>query len=132
MMPSFVSSILHPFVDITEEMGPTFFLPQTNSQYHHDQLKQKNNEMLKSIPNVLSTLQAGDCSAYNPETLHGGSSNRSESRRRTIFYMTFRNPMKDNPSIVNNPGSLRSDYQEKNISLGQIRSIIDEWKESKS
>lgn len=115
--------------DINEIMGPTVYLPRTNTAADHERFNNRAtaDEMLTETRNVFSTLDAGDCSVYNPATLHCGSANKSETRR-AIFYLTFWNPRKEYPGTPNNPGSLREDLREQELTLKNLRQQILDWK----
>jgi len=115
--------------NIDETMGPTVYLPGTNTEYHHEKFNNRAtaDALLSETQSVLATLNAGDCSIYNPATLHCGSSNKSENRR-AIFYFTFWNPTKDYPGTSNNPGSLRSELRTKPLTLKDLRKHISTWK----
>jgi ectoine hydroxylase-related dioxygenase (phytanoyl-CoA dioxygenase family) len=84
--------------DIDANMGPTtFLLPSSATYVYHQEIADRQWDfsskegLLAQSPNVLSTLNSGDCSIYNPMTLHCGGANRSE-KRRCIFYFSFKNP----------------------------------------
>ena len=134
--------------DITETMGPTTFILNSSTEEYHNEINtgqytmyssDGDNEstidettetttigksiLLETSTNKLSTLQNGDCSLYNPMTLHCGNANRSNSRR-IIFYFSFKNPKfneKDWPLAY---ASLRPDLRTRNLSLSQIKTIL--------
>jgi len=104
-------------------MGPTIFIPDTATQYHHKCINGDDNtssEMLKSVPSCLSTLGIGDCSLYNPMILHAGGANES-NRRRRLFYFTFMDPSIKDPSSDFNPGSINPILKQRNLTLKDIR-----------
>lgn len=111
--------------DITQSMGGTIFLPKTNTVEHHRLLKDHSarDAMLQSSPNKLSTLGVGDCSLYDARLLHAGGANTSD-KRRILFYFTFRNPALPSPRSPNNPGSIRRELKERNLTLKQIQDIV--------
>eukprot|EP00586_Coscinodiscus_wailesii_P004729 CAMPEP_0172480700 /NCGR_PEP_ID=MMETSP1066-20121228/6050_1 /TAXON_ID=671091 /ORGANISM="Coscinodiscus wailesii, Strain CCMP2513" /LENGTH=252 /DNA_ID=CAMNT_0013242263 /DNA_START=688 /DNA_END=1446 /DNA_ORIENTATION=- len=65
--------------DVDSSMGPTVFLPDTVLEDYHRKINNdaEADEMLKSIPSVISTLNMGDRSLYNPMVLHAGGGNES-------------------------------------------------------
>ena len=129
-------------------MGPTTFILNSSTEEYHNEINtgqytmyssDGDNEstidettetttigksiLLETSTNKLSTLQNGDCSLYNPMTLHCGNANRSNSRR-IIFYFSFKNPKfneKDWPLAY---ASLRPDLRTRNLSLSQIKTIL--------
>ena len=121
--------------DIDEKMGPTEFLPQTNTQHYHDLLNDvsKRDEMLSSVSSKLSLLQAGDCTIHDATTLHAGSANRSDTnQRRRLFYFTFRSLSMEDPRTWNNPGSIRPELKEKHYSLQYTQQQLQSWHSSVS
>jgi ectoine hydroxylase-related dioxygenase (phytanoyl-CoA dioxygenase family) len=111
--------------EIDQSMGGTIFLPKTNTEEHHRLLKDHSarDGMLQTSPNKLSTLGVGDCSIFDARLLHAGGAN-SSSKRRILFYFTFRNPALPNPRLPNNPGSIRRELKERNLTLSQIQEIV--------
>lgn len=79
--------------DVTEDMGPTLFFPETHTKQMHrsfDNAKTKDRFLLKT-PHKLSLLQTGDVHLYDSRCLHCGTENLS-NRPRVLFYVSFRNP----------------------------------------
>ena len=110
-------------------MGPTVFLPkssnaETNTKFNDKTIVQ---EVLSNHPNKISLLNKGDCSIYDPMTLHAGGGNESETRR-TMFYFTFRNPSYPDPSTERNPGSLRPELRENKITLSEIKKKLAKYR----
>lgn len=114
--------------DIDSTMGPTVFLPDTVTQYHHNAINNEllANDMLSSTSSVISTLSAGDASLYNPMVLHAGGGNVSQNppKRRRLFYFTFLNPEFDDPSNDFNPGSIRPDLKQRGLDLMGVRESL--------
>jgi hypothetical protein len=109
--------------DVDSTMGPTVFIQDTVSAYHHQCINDAAlaDSMLQTIPSSISTLNAGDCSLYNPMVLHAGGGNVS-NRRRRLFYFTFLNTNEYNdPSHDYNPGSIRPDVKGRALSLREMR-----------
>jgi len=79
--------------DVTEEMGPTLFLPGTHTKEMHKKFDgaRTKDTLLLTTPHKLSLLRAGDVSVYDSRTLHCGTENRSD-RRRILLYTTWKNP----------------------------------------
>ena len=111
--------------DIDATMGPTVFIPDTVSEDHHRRINDSilADEMLKTIPSCISTLDMGDCSLYNPMVLHAGGGNESDRRRR-LFYFTFLRADVDDPSSDFNPGSINPVLKQRNLTLAQVREAL--------
>jgi ectoine hydroxylase-related dioxygenase (phytanoyl-CoA dioxygenase family) len=118
--------------DIESNMGPTTFLPSSATALHHQEIADRQwdfsstDGLLAESPNLLSTLGCGDCSIYNPMTLHCGGANRSE-QRRNIFYFSFKNPKfneKDWPLAY---ASLSPDLRARALTLPDIHGILKDW-----
>jgi len=108
--------------DVTQEMGPTVFLPATNNKLSHDSLNDKafRDEFLSKSAVVQALLDAGDCSIFDSRTLHCGTGNESETRR-TLFYVSFRNVHEKKPSFgTQNYGSLHKTLRENPVSLEDL------------
>mmetsp|Transcript_11150 Transcript_11150/g.16916 ORF Transcript_11150/g.16916 Transcript_11150/m.16916 type:complete len:350 (-) Transcript_11150:1436-2485(-) len=115
--------------DIDSTMGPTVFLQDTVSADHHRCINDAAlaDSMLQTIPSSISTLNAGDCSLYNPMVLHAGGGNVS-NRRRRLFYFTFLNTNEYNdPSHDYNPGSIRPDVKGRALSLREMRLSLESY-----
>jgi|UPI000581AF7B ectoine hydroxylase-related dioxygenase (phytanoyl-CoA dioxygenase family) len=103
--------------DIQIDMGPTTWLPGTNSMVAHKQFKDEDcssgesakDKLLRSTPGVLGTLPKGCCALYDSRTLHCGGANGS-NQSRALFYFSFKNPSMGYPG---NPGSIRREYISK-------------------
>jgi len=115
--------------DVDEEMGPTEFLPRTNTAEYHERLNDysRRDEMLKHAPVRLSLLKEGDCSIYDTTTLHAGGANRSTKRRR-IFYCTFRSLSMGDDRTSDEPGSIRPEVLKAKLSLNDIRQALHAWR----
>ena len=111
--------------DIDATMGPTVFIPDTVSEEHHRRINDSTlaDEMLKTIPSCISTLDMGDCSLYNPMVLHAGGGNES-ARRRRLFYFTFLSADVDDPSSDFNPGSINPVLKQRKLTLTQVREAL--------
>ena len=107
-------------------MGPTVFIPDTVSEDHHRRINDSilADEMLKTIPSCISTLDMGDCSLYNPMVLHAGGGNES-ARRRRLFYFTFLSADVDDPSSDFNPGSINPVLKQRNLTLAQVLEALE-------
>ena len=118
--------------DIDQSMGPSEFLLGTNTAEYHEKLNDHSlrDDMLETVPSKISLLQEGDCSIFDATTLHCGTANKSQQRRR-LFYFTFRSLAMEDPRTSNNPGSIRPEVKEAKLSLGNIRKEIRSWKEKK-
>lgn len=93
--------------DITREMGPTNFLPKSNTAAVHAVFNDvpKRDELLQNSHSVVALLKAGDASLFDSRTLHcGGANDREEGATRVLMYMSFRNPRATEP--IGNVGSM--------------------------
>jgi hypothetical protein len=117
--------------DIDPSMGPTLFMKKSASkEYHHDlhnrHLDKGANGLVATSYNELGTLGAGDCSLYSGMTLHCGSANKSNKRRR-LFYFSFINKSLFHQKGGRNFVSIRSEVDERNLTLGEIQEMINAW-----
>jgi len=119
--------------DIDESMGPTTFLTSSATEQYHEEIAvgQEYNygdgahksKLLSESTNHLSTLNTGDCSLYNPMTLHCGGANRS-NKRRVIFYFSFKNKKYDEKDWPLAYASLRPDLRARRLTLAEIQAIV--------
>lgn len=115
--------------DITTEMGPTVFLPRTNTQQCHEDFNNEvngesssrtpddgsggNDSFLKSREWSTSLLKRGDVQILDSMTIHAATANSTVDQRRALLYFTFKNPLcvdygkSNTPSITK--GSLFDD-----------------------
>ncbi|KAL9189831.1 hypothetical protein ACHAXT_009506 [Thalassiosira profunda] len=123
--------------DVAPDMGPTTFLPRSSTAEHHQELKDRlwaghsHQGLLATAPNKLNTLGTADCSLYNPMTLHCGGANRSEDKRRVLFYFSFMNPAVGAETITEG-ASLRPELKERGLTLQNIKKIVKDWKKVES
>ena len=79
--------------DVEEDMGPTVFLPRTNTQTCHESFKGSTDtkaDFLAGCEYRQSLLRKGDVAVMDSRTLHMGHENVSS--RRVLFYFTLRSP----------------------------------------
>lgn len=132
--------------DVTADMGPTVWLPKTNTKEYHEQFfdtnpnlqnqnnvnEDNNNESPKDrllrthTPTYLGTLKKGDCAIYDSRVLHCGSANikvqdDNEDNSRIIFYFSIRHPDILYPG---NPASIRSEIGKSYITIDELQSCI--------
>lgn len=77
--------------DITEEMGPTVFLPATyrRLEAHAAMYSKADKEKLLRATSIrLGTMSEGSCTLYDTHLLHAGGANNSP-HPRWLFSMTF-------------------------------------------
>ena len=101
--------------DVTESMGPTFFLPGTHTKAMHKRFDgaRTKDSLLLTTPHKLALLRAGDVSVYDSRTLHCGTDNCS-ARRRILLYTTWKNPRaKERDDDFWNVASIRPEYAGK-------------------
>ena len=117
--------------DITEEMGPTLFLPGTHEpnaqRAKYDDMGTRE-QMIAEFPSPkLATLKAGDLVIFDMRCLHVGSENHlALGSTRVLFNLTFRNPAADKD--IGYEGSIRKKYHKK----FNLKSLQEELAESKA
>lgn len=98
--------------DVTIDMGPTVWLPQTHTLEMHQRFQDETadgdsdspkDHLLKTQPAVLGLLPKGSCAIFDSRCLHCGTANRSE-QSRALFYFSFKHPSVGYPG---NPASIR-------------------------
>ena len=112
--------------DIDADMGPTLFLPHTHTQkahaqFFHDDTAVRQNFLENQVEYKTSQLKKGDVQIMDSRILHAGLDNRSEDKRRTLFYFTIRNPSCDPRDFVGVPSG--SKYSDQHIDLNNYTSI---------
>jgi ectoine hydroxylase-related dioxygenase (phytanoyl-CoA dioxygenase family) len=118
--------------DVTEEMGPTIFLPKTHTKGAHDQFDDitfhdvsNRDNLLKETPNVAAQLNSGDVAVFDSRTMHcGGANTMNGGSTRALLYMSFRNPSAT--ESIGNVGSIMPDIEP--ITLGKLRKRLDKMK----
>ena len=105
--------------DINEEMGPTLFLPKTQTKEAHKQflcsdISVRRHFLEKKVEYRTSMLRKGDVQIMDSRILHAGLNNCSQ-QRRTLFYFTIRNPCCDPRDFVGVPSG--SMYQDVHVKL---------------
>ena len=109
--------------DITHEMGPTIFLPKTNTAISHDQYNNisQRDAFLEESPSVSALLNTGDASLFDSRTMHcGGTNDELDGDTRVLLYMSFRNPRATEQ--IGNVGSIMPDIE--NMSIRELRSKL--------
>ena len=116
--------------DVDLSMGPTVYMPRTNTEKIHEAFKDETvgegqsespkDKLLRTKKTVLGTLNKGSCSMYDSRLLHCGSANRGQDSR-AIFYFSFRNPAVAYPG---NPASIRADLGTAKITLKDLTDTI--------
>jgi Phytanoyl-CoA dioxygenase (PhyH) len=115
--------------DVEAAMGPTEILLSTNTMEAHEAFANVDvrDDFLRQVPSVaLALLNQGDAAIYDTTTLHAGTANRSNKRRR-IFYCTFRSISMKDDRTVDEPGSIRADLLERQLSLRDVRKALHDW-----
>lgn len=106
-------------------MGPTIFLPRTNTADAHERYNDvpDRDEFLESSPSVMALLNTGDISLFDSRTMHCGGANDVEGgSTRVLLYMSFRNPRAVEP--IGNVGSMMSDI--KRMTVRELRTKLAE------
>jgi len=116
--------------DVDINMGPTVYMPRTNTETIHEAFKDETvaegesespkDKLLRTKKTVLGTLTKGCCSIYDSRLLHCGSANRGKDSR-AIFYFSFRNPAVAYPG---NPASIRAELGSAKITLNDLTDAI--------
>lgn len=80
--------------DVTDTMGPTWFLPLTHTQEAHERHNSDDGKaaFLATCEYRKALLKKGDVVIMDSRTLHCGGPNISEDSRRVLLYFTLRNP----------------------------------------
>mmetsp|Transcript_1252 Transcript_1252/g.2304 ORF Transcript_1252/g.2304 Transcript_1252/m.2304 type:complete len:459 (+) Transcript_1252:254-1630(+) len=102
--------------DITSPMGPTIFLPKTNTAEAHAEYNDipHRDAFLESSPSVAALLNAGDASLFDSRTMHcGGANDEVEGATRCLLYLSFRNPSATEP--IGNVGSIMPDIPKMTV-----------------
>lgn len=93
--------------DITSQMGPTSFIPNTHTAAAHakfDDISQRD-AFLQNSSSVVALLKSGDASLFDSRTMHcGGANDGLEGATRVLLYASFRNPRATEP--IGNVGSM--------------------------
>lgn len=111
--------------DIDETMGPTIFLPRTNTETSHKDYKDvsRKKEFLASHEYRTALLKKGDVAIMDSRTLHFGSANTSgtvtDARRRVLLYVTLRNPLYSEKNDDFPPGG--SKWADLNLSTSDFQ-----------
>jgi len=118
--------------DISQDMGPTLFMPGSVSLKYHEDLHNRHLDphatgLVATSYNVLSTLSAGDCSLYDTMILHLGSSNTSNSRR-CLFYLSFKNNNVFKEGCRSG-SSIRPKLKDRHLTLTNLRVKLGSWRE---
>ena len=110
--------------DITAEMGPTTFIPKSNTAKVHaryDDVPRGRDGLLRESPSVVALLNAGDASLFDSRSLHcGGANSATDGDTRVLLYMSFRNPRATEP--IGNVGSIMKDIPR--MDLAELRSKL--------
>jgi len=125
--------------DVTLDMGPTVWLPRTHNEESHKAFKDSmasegggdspKDDLIKTKPAVLGTLNKGSCAIFDSRLLHCGSANRSENgASRALFYFSFKNPEVGYPG---NPASIRRELGDANVSLGSLVEDLESFGKGK-
>jgi len=114
--------------DVTEEMGPTVFLPRTNTAQDNNEWKSASTYdayLHRKVPSV-ALLKRGDLVIYDPRTLHCGAGNLEGGSSRSLFNVGFRNPKVSGD--FGYQGSLRATYGNGKITFGRLCNSLRGYK----
>lgn len=76
--------------DITSDMGPTVFIPGSNTEEMHREFRLRKNQWIAKSVIKHGLLRKGDVAVMDSRTFHCASANCSS--RRALFYFTLLNP----------------------------------------
>ena len=111
--------------DVTLDMGPTTWLPRTNTKDAHeifrDQSGAEKDDFISKTPAVLGTLSKGSAAIFDSRTLHCGTANRSD-KSRALFYFSFKSPKL--AGSTGNPASIRRELGDAKVTLGDLTSDL--------
>jgi ectoine hydroxylase-related dioxygenase (phytanoyl-CoA dioxygenase family) len=116
--------------DITIDMGPTVWLPQTHNKISHDMFTNsmvgsgsKDGEsspkdiLISTHPGpVIGLLPKGSCVIFDSRILHCGSANQSLISR-ALFYFSFKDSI---VGYAGNPQSIRTELGMAKVTLGEL------------
>lgn len=118
--------------DINEHMGPTTFVPRTNTAAAHERFGEfaspARDEMLRTVDNRVALLGAGDLVIFDSRTLHcGGGNDPERGETRALFYFSFTNPAAATLSGQNsgNVASMRAGYVPEPLTLRRLCCRLD-------
>jgi len=114
--------------DVTADMGPTVFLPRTNTERDTSQWKTAStyDAYLQSKVPHFALLKRGDLIIYDPRTLHCGAANLPDTgSSRSLFNVGFRNPKVKGD--FGYQGSLRATYKGA-ITFGRLTNSLRGYK----
>ena len=107
--------------DVTLDMGPTTWLPRTNTMDAHEvfrgQSGKEKDDFINKTPAVLGTLSKGSAAVFDSRTLHCGTANRSD-KSRALFYFSFKSPKL--AGSTGNPASIRRELGDAKVTLGDL------------
>ena len=112
--------------DVTQDIGPTTFLPGTHKKQAHDQFNgdaETKDLLLSGSEYQTALLKKGDAAIFDPRCLHCGGANTSESSRRILLYMSFKNP-RCTSDIQVPPGSMLEPIDGRLLSLQDFGVVV--------
>jgi ectoine hydroxylase-related dioxygenase (phytanoyl-CoA dioxygenase family) len=105
--------------DVRMDMGPTLWLPQTNTYAMHELFfgedgaahTPRKDQFLQTQASVVGLLPKGSCVLFDSRLLHCGTANTSVQDSRALFFFSFKHP----GITLSNPGgdtaSIRPDLK---------------------
>lgn len=116
--------------DITIDMGPTVWLPQTHNKVSHDMFTNSmmgsgskdgdaspKDILISTHPGpVMGLLPKGCCVIFDSRILHCGSANQSLVSR-ALFYFSYKD---SSVGYAGNPQSIRMDLGKAKVTLGEL------------
>jgi ectoine hydroxylase-related dioxygenase (phytanoyl-CoA dioxygenase family) len=122
--------------DIRLDMGPTTFLPGTHTLKAHTEFQDndstngesRKDKLIRGNEAVLGILPKGSCSIFDSRLLHAGTSNKSESDSRALFYFSFK---KKTVGYPGNPASIRTELGAAQIPLSGLIDDLDSFSKGK-
>lgn len=94
--------------DVRPEMGPTVFLPGTNTHVAHRMCESDPVGFIRHSEKFAPLLNAGDAVIYDSQIFHSGTENES-TESRVLMYITFRPSAMDPQRLGIEQHSIRAD-----------------------
>jgi len=98
--------------DVTRDMGPTLFIPETNTARAHAEFRDgaERGGLALARGNEVALISRGDATMFDSRTLHCGMENESDTRR-VLFYFSFQVSGSDNPNAA--VSTIREDLRDR-------------------
>lgn len=91
-IPIHAVNIFIPLVDITEELGPTEFIPGSHKLSNAANIDKSLTNSDKNIGSISPLLRCGSVTLYDYRLVHRGTGNTHKSTSRHMFYILYTKP----------------------------------------